>query len=59
MTKGSSPEQFSPVEVEKRFRAILRGAMHKPTQLKDLPKKRERKPAKGSVSRALRAKAGT
>jgi hypothetical protein len=41
---------FSPDETRKRFSAILRGAMHKPTPLKDIPKKRKGKAAKPSPS---------
>jgi hypothetical protein len=39
-------DTYSPAETRKRFDAILRGAMHKPTKLKDIPKKREKRPAK-------------
>ena len=38
-------QSYSAAETKERFEAILRGAMHKPTPLKDIPKKRER-PAK-------------
>jgi hypothetical protein len=37
--KHSKTEQFSPKETKQRFNAILRGAMHKPTPHKDVPKK--------------------
>jgi hypothetical protein len=41
-----SKDRFSKDETAQRFAAILRGAMHKPTKLKDIPKKREKRPAK-------------
>lgn len=43
-------DDFSPGETKKRFEAILHGAMHKPTPLKDIPKKKKRKAAKPSPS---------
>jgi len=46
---GNSEEKFSQKETEDRFSAILRGAMHKPTALKDIPKKK-RKAVKPSPS---------
>jgi hypothetical protein len=39
MSNGAD-DQYSPKETEQRLRAILRGAMHKPTPLKNIPKKR-------------------
>lgn len=42
-------------ETNRRFKAILRGAMHKPTRLADIPRKRKRKAAKPSPSDASRA----
>lgn len=33
-------EEYSPEETHARFDAILKGAMHKPTPLKDIPKTR-------------------
>jgi hypothetical protein len=45
-------DTYSQSETKVRFEAIIRGAIHKPTKLKDIPKKRERKPAKASASRA-------
>ena len=46
-----SNETYSPIETRKRFDAILRGAVHKPTPHKDIPKKRKRKIVKPSRSR--------
>ena len=37
---------YSAKETSDRFAKILRGAMHKPTPLKDIPKKRKERPAK-------------
>jgi hypothetical protein len=45
-TMSKSTESYSLKQTKERFDAILRGAMHKPTKLKDIPKKRERRPAK-------------
>jgi hypothetical protein len=53
MTKRSE-EQYSAKETAQRFNSILRGAMHKPTPLKDIPKKRIAKTPKSS-SRSSRA----
>ncbi|MDR5727291.1 MAG: hypothetical protein RB191_07470 [Terriglobia bacterium] len=44
MTKQS--DSYSSAETKKRFEKILRGAMHKPTSLKDIPKKRKERPVK-------------
>ena len=39
-------DEYSPAETRRRFDAIMRGAMNKPTKLKDIPKTREKRPAK-------------
>ena len=33
-------DQYSKKETDARFQALLKGAMHKPTPLKDIPKTR-------------------
>ena len=42
--------KYSAEEIKQRFDAILHGAMHKPTPLKDIPKKKKGKAAKPSPS---------
>lgn len=54
----TNSDAYSAGETAERFGKILRGAMHKPTQLKDIPKTRKRK-AKPSASPASRASAKT
>ena len=49
------PTVYSEDETKERFNKILRGAMHKPTLHKDIPRKEKRKPAKASSSSADRA----
>jgi hypothetical protein len=48
-------DQYSEKETKRRFDAIMRGAMHKPTQLADIPRKRKRKAPKPSPSGSSRA----
>jgi hypothetical protein len=43
-------EEYSSSETKQRFDKILRGAMHKPTPLKDIPKKRKERTAKSRPS---------
>ena len=38
-------EQYSPEETEQRLRAMMRGAAHRPTPLKDIPTRRGKKRA--------------
>ena len=47
--------EYGKDETKIRFDKILRGAMHKPTPLKDIPRKRKRKAVKPSASRSSRA----
>jgi hypothetical protein len=44
--RRNKDSEFSQDEAAERFTAILRGAMHKPTPLKNIPKKRKERPAK-------------
>jgi len=48
---------WSDAEVSHRFNLILRGAMHKPTRLKDIPRKRKEKATRPSPSRVSGASA--
>jgi hypothetical protein len=50
----SETDSYSADETKQRFDAILRGAMHKPTQHKDVPKKKRKavKPSSSSGGRA-------
>lgn len=45
-----SGETYTAAETKYRFDAIMRGAMHKPTPLKDIPKTRKGKTVKPSPS---------
>jgi hypothetical protein len=50
---ATPPDTFKPAEIEKRFRAIIRGALHTPpSPLKEMPRQRrvrKRKAAKKGV----------
>ena len=55
--KGNEDDLYSPEETEQRLRKIMRGAAHRPTPLKAIPKRNgeSRTAAKKSRQRALGA----